>query len=59
MNHEQIEENLAYDLIVIASDRLCEHLQEDDWNPAIVAALVRAVEVASGKKVKPIDEIYC
>ncbi len=59
MNHELIEENLAYDLIVIASDRITSHLEEDDWDAAIVAALVRAVEIASRRKVKPINEIYC
>ena len=59
MNHELLEENLSYDLIVIASDRICDHLYEEDWNAAIVAALVRAVEIASRRKVKAINEIYC
>lgn len=60
MNNELIEENLAYDLIVMASDRLIPQLpEEEDWDAAIVAALVRAVEIASRRKVKPINEIYC
>ena len=60
MNNELMEENLAYDLIVMASDRLIPLLpEEEDWDAAIVAALVRAVEIASNRKVKPINEIYC
>ena len=59
MNYELIEENLAYDLIVTASDRITSHFEEDDWDAAIVAALIRAVEIASRRKVKPINEIYC
>lgn len=55
---ENIEEILAYDMIVLATDRLSQHLTEEDWEPAIVGALIRAVEIASYRKVKPIDEIY-
>ncbi len=59
MSHiDNIEEVLAYDMIVLATDRLSQHLTEEDWEAAIVGALIRAVEVASYRKVKPIDEIY-
>lgn len=59
MSHlDQIEEVLAYDMIVLATDRLSQYLTEEDWEAAIVGALIRAVEVASYRKVKPIDEIY-
>lgn len=59
MSHlDKIEEVLAYDLIVFATDRLCQHLQEDDWDAAIVGALIRAVEAASGRKVRPIEQIF-
>ena len=53
-----IEETLAYDLIVLATDRLSEHLQEEDWEAAIVGALIRSVEIASGKKVRPIEQVF-
>ena len=59
MSHlDNIEEVLAYDLIVLATDRLSQHLQEEDWEAAIVAALIRSVEVASGRKVRPIEQVF-
>ena len=59
MSHpDNIEEVLAYDMIVLATDRLSQHFDEEDWDAAIVGALIRAVEIASYRKVKPIDEIY-
>jgi hypothetical protein len=59
MSHiDNIEEVLAYDMIVLATDRLSQHLTEEDWEAAIVGALIRAVEIASHRKVKPINEIY-
>jgi hypothetical protein len=59
MSHiTNIEEVLAYDMIVLATDRLSQHLQEEDWEAAIVGALVRAVEIAAQREVKPINEIF-
>ena len=59
MSHlDNIEEVLAYDLIVLATDRLSQYLDEDDWDAAIVGALIRAAEIASKRKVKSIHEIY-
>jgi hypothetical protein len=59
MSHpDTIEETLAYDMIVLATDRLSQHFDEEDWDAAIVASLVRAVEIASSRKVKSIHEIY-
>lgn len=59
MSHiDNIEEVLAYDMIVLATDRLSQHLAEEDWEAAIVGALIRAVEIASYRKVRPINEIY-
>lgn len=54
----KVEESLAYELIVQATDRLSQHLQEEDWEAAIVGALVRAVEIAAQREVKPINEIF-
>jgi hypothetical protein len=59
MSHlDNIEEVLAYDMIVFATDRLSQFLDEDDWDAAIVGALIRAAEIASKRKVKSIHEIY-
>ena len=59
MSHlDNIEEVLAYDLIVLATDRLSQHLQEEDWDAAIVGALIRSAEIASGRKVRSIEQIF-
>ena len=59
MSHiDQIEEVLAYDMIVLATDRLSQHLDEEDWEAAIIGALIRAVEAASGRKVRPIEQVF-
>jgi hypothetical protein len=59
MSHpDTIEEALAFDMIILATDRLSMHLNEEDWEAAIVGALIKAVEIASYRKVKPIHEIY-
>jgi len=59
MSHpDHIEETLAFDMITLATDRLSQHFDEEDWEAAIVGALIRAVEIASYRKVKPIHEIY-
>jgi len=59
MSHlDNIEEILAYELIVQATDRLSNHLREDDWDAAIVGVLIRAVEIASNRKVRPIEQVF-
>jgi hypothetical protein len=59
MSHlNQIEEALAYELIVQATDTLSNHLQAQDWEAAVVGVLIRSVEIASGRQVKPIEQIY-
>ena len=59
MSHlDNIEEVLAYELIVQATDRLSQHLHEEDLEAAIVGALIRSVEVASGRKVRPIEQVF-
>jgi uncharacterized protein (UPF0261 family) len=59
MSHiTNIEETLAYELIVQATDRLSQHLHEEDWDAAIVGALIRAVEIASGRKVRSIEQVF-
>jgi hypothetical protein len=59
MNYELIEEELAY-LLVVHATELLEGLVQNpgDLDAAICATLARAMEVASNKKLKPIDEIF-
>jgi len=58
MNHQTIETQLAYELIVQAVDRLEPILYPSDLEAGVVAALAMALEIASKRKLKEINEIY-
>jgi len=58
MSHQTHEIALAYELIVQAIDRLEPLLDPDDLEAGIVAALATALEIASKKKLKDLNEIY-
>lgn len=58
MNNELIEQELAYLLTVHATELLEGMTHLDDLDAAVCAVLARAMEVASNKKLKPIDEIF-
>lgn len=60
MSHPNITEHqLAYELIVQATDRLEPLLHPEDLEAGIVAALATALEIASHRKLKELHEIYC
>jgi hypothetical protein len=58
MKHQTIEHELAYELIVQATDRLEPILYPGDLEAGVVAALATALEIASQRKLKEIHEIY-
>jgi hypothetical protein len=59
MSHPNITEHqLAYELIVQATDRLEPMLNPEDLEAGIVAALATAIEIASRRKLKELHEIY-
>lgn len=58
MNSYSTENILAYDLIVLATDRLEPLMHEEDLEASVVAALATALEIASKRKLKEIHEIY-
>lgn len=58
MSHQTHEFELAYELIVQATDRLEPLLGTDDLEAGIVAALATALEIASKRRLKEIHEIY-
>jgi len=58
MSRQTHEIALAYELIVQAIDRLEPLLDPDDLEAGIVAALATALEIASKKKLKDLNEIY-
>ena len=53
-----IEKELAYELIVQATDRLEQYLHPHDLEAGIVAALATALEIASKRQLKELHEIY-
>ena len=58
MNPNIFEHQLAYELIVQATDRLEPLMSPDDLEAAIVAALATALQIASKRKLKELHEIY-
>ena len=54
MKPQNIETELAYELLSLAADRIESHLDSEDLEPAIVASLVTAIEIATGRKLRPI-----
>jgi hypothetical protein len=58
MSHQTHEFELAYELIVYATDQLEPLLDPDDLEAGIVAALATALEIASKKPLKELHEIF-
>ena len=58
MRHQTHEIALAYELIVEATDRLEPLLSPDDLEAGIVASLATALEIASKRQLKELNEIY-
>jgi hypothetical protein len=53
-----LETDLAWELIVYATDRLEPILHPEDLEAAIIASLASSLEIASGKQLKELHEIY-
>jgi len=58
LNHTQIEATIAWTLIAQAVDQLETQVQHEDLDAAIIAVLALALELASHKKLRSIDEIF-
>jgi hypothetical protein len=58
MNPNIHEHQLAYELIVQATDRLEPLLRPEDLEAGIVAVLATALQIASKRQLKEIHEIY-
>jgi len=58
MSHQFLELQLAYELIVQATDCLEPTVHPDDLEPAIIACLATALELASQRPLKELHEIY-
>ncbi len=49
---------MAYELVAIAVGMLELHHEEQDIDAAVVAALASALEIASNRNLRPIDELF-
>ena len=58
MRHQTHEIALAYELIVQATDRLEPLMHPEDLEAGIVASLATALEIASHRQLKELNEIY-
>jgi hypothetical protein len=58
MNLQRLEFEAAYELVAIAIGVMELHHEEQDIDAAVVAVLASALEIASEKKLRPIDELF-
>lgn len=58
MNHTQIENHIAAELVTTAKTQISWYVEKGDVDAATCAVLARALEVASGKTLKALYEIY-
>lgn len=58
MNIEKREQEVAFQLISTAIELLEGSVGEDDYDAAVCAVLACALEIASGRKLKPLYEVF-
>lgn len=58
MNPQHLETELAIELLSLALDRIEQHIDSEDLDAALVATLVTAIEIATNRKLKPINELF-
>ena len=58
MSHQIIETQTAELIVVLASDIVTDYYDEGDWDAGIVAVLARAMEIATGRTLKPLETIW-
>lgn len=58
MNPQHLENELAIELMSLALDRIEQHINSEDLDAALVATLVTAIEMATNRKLKPINELF-
>ena len=53
-----IEDQTAEMLLLAATDSITSYYDSEDWDAGIVAVLARALELASGRKLKSLEDIW-
>jgi hypothetical protein len=52
------EESAAETLVITATDLVTLYYDVEDWDAGIVAVLARALELSTGRELKPLEEIF-
>ena len=58
MSPQHLEYNTAYELIAYATEKLEPHIHVEDLDAAVVACIVTALETATYRTVKPIEQLF-
>ena len=58
MSPQHLEFDTAYELISLATEKLEPTTHPEDLDAAVVAVLITAVETATGRLLKPIDQLF-
>jgi hypothetical protein len=52
------EESAAETLVTTATDLVTVYYDVEDWDAGVVAVLARALELSTGRELKPLEEIF-
>lgn len=55
---KNLEETTAETLVAYASDVVSTYYGEEDWDAGIAAVLARALEISTGRTLKPLEELW-
>lgn len=58
MNKQQLEFELAFELVAVAANVLEQYHQEEDFEAALQAVFATSLEIVSRKSLKPMEEIF-
>ena len=56
--NDLLEDEIALQLVVLATEYVAAYMGEDDWEAGIVAVLARSLELASGRKLKSLEDVW-
>jgi len=58
MSINDLEQEAAAYLVSMASDLVESYSEPEDYDAAVCAVLASALELASNRKLKPLEEVY-
>lgn len=58
MNKQQLEFEVAFELVAVAADLMEMHHEEEDIEAALQALFATCLEIVSRRSLKPMEEIF-